>query len=81
MKLAAKYADAPKDLAEQVDRIGAPKKILPTMNPGTVHDHVMRLRALVDAGVNHLIVSLPGLRVEDIERFTPVMQQICETSS
>jgi alkanesulfonate monooxygenase SsuD/methylene tetrahydromethanopterin reductase-like flavin-dependent oxidoreductase (luciferase family)/predicted kinase len=71
----------PKDLAEQIDRIGAPKKILATMNPGTAHDHVNRSQALVDAGANHLIVSLPGLRVDDVKRYASVIRQFGEISS
>lgn len=66
----------PKDLAEHVDRLGAPKRILAAMNPGTVHDHVARSLALVDAGVSHLIVSLPGLRADDVERYADVITAV-----
>jgi F420-dependent oxidoreductase-like protein len=72
---------SPKDLAEQIDRIGAPKKILATMNPGTVHDHVTRSKALIGAGANHLIVSLPGLRVDDIHRYGRVISEVRPTSA
>jgi alkanesulfonate monooxygenase SsuD/methylene tetrahydromethanopterin reductase-like flavin-dependent oxidoreductase (luciferase family) len=62
-----------KDLAEQIDRLKIPKRALNTMNPGTIHDHVARSAALNAAGAQHLIVSLPGCRVEDIVRYGEVI--------
>jgi F420-dependent oxidoreductase-like protein len=62
-----------KDLAEQIDRLKVPKRALATMNPGTIHDHIERSRALRDAGAQHLIVSLPGCRVEDVIRYGNVI--------
>jgi alkanesulfonate monooxygenase SsuD/methylene tetrahydromethanopterin reductase-like flavin-dependent oxidoreductase (luciferase family) len=62
-----------KDLAEQVDRLKVPKRALATMNPGTIHDHIERSHALCAAGAQHLIVSLPGCRVEDVIRYGNVV--------
>jgi F420-dependent oxidoreductase-like protein len=62
-----------KDLSEQIDRLKIPKRALATMNPGTIHDHVERSRALRTAGAQHLIVSLPGCRVEDVSRYGEVI--------
>ena len=43
-------------------------------NPGTVEDHVLRVRALREAGVQHVIVSLAGLwDYPAIERFAAVI--------
>jgi len=43
-------------------------------NPGTVEDHVLRVRALREAGVQHVIVSLAGLWDHPaIERFAEVI--------
>jgi F420-dependent oxidoreductase-like protein len=62
-----------KDLAEQVDRLKVPKRALATMNPGTIHDHIERSNALRTAGAQHLIVSIPGCRVEDVTRYGKVI--------
>jgi alkanesulfonate monooxygenase SsuD/methylene tetrahydromethanopterin reductase-like flavin-dependent oxidoreductase (luciferase family)/predicted kinase len=62
-----------KDLAEQIDRLKVPKRALATMNPGTIHDHIERSNALRTAGAQHLIVSLPGCRVEDVSRYGAVI--------
>jgi alkanesulfonate monooxygenase SsuD/methylene tetrahydromethanopterin reductase-like flavin-dependent oxidoreductase (luciferase family)/predicted kinase len=62
-----------KDLAQQVDRLKVPKRNLATMNPGTIHDHIERSRALGIAGAQHLIVSLPGCRIEDVIRYGEVI--------
>jgi F420-dependent oxidoreductase-like protein len=62
-----------KDLAEQVDRLKVPKRALATMNPGTIHDHIERSNALRTAGAQHLIVSLPGCRAEDVLRYGEVI--------
>ncbi len=62
-----------KDLAEKIDRLKVPKRALATMNPGTIHDHVERSRALQTAGAQHLIVSLPGCRVDDVIRYGDVI--------
>jgi alkanesulfonate monooxygenase SsuD/methylene tetrahydromethanopterin reductase-like flavin-dependent oxidoreductase (luciferase family)/predicted kinase len=62
-----------KDLAEQIDRLKVPKRALATMNPGTIHDHIERSRALHAAGAQHLIVSLPGCRVDDVIRYGGVI--------
>jgi F420-dependent oxidoreductase-like protein len=43
-------------------------------NPGTVEDHVLRVKALQDAGVQHVIVSLAGLwDYPAIDRFAEVI--------
>jgi F420-dependent oxidoreductase-like protein len=43
-------------------------------NPGTVEDHVLRVRALRDAGVQHVIVSLEGVWDSPaIDRFAEVI--------
>jgi alkanesulfonate monooxygenase SsuD/methylene tetrahydromethanopterin reductase-like flavin-dependent oxidoreductase (luciferase family)/predicted kinase len=62
-----------KDLAEQVDRLKVPKRNLASMNPGTIHDHIERSKALDMAGAQHLIVSLPGCRVADVIRYGEVI--------
>jgi hypothetical protein len=43
------------------------------MNPGTIHDHIERSRALRNAGAQHLIASLPGCRIEDVIRYGNVI--------
>jgi alkanesulfonate monooxygenase SsuD/methylene tetrahydromethanopterin reductase-like flavin-dependent oxidoreductase (luciferase family)/predicted kinase len=62
-----------KDLAEQIERLKVPKRALAPMNPGTIHDHVKRSNALRAAGAQHLIVSLPGCRVEDVSQYGDVI--------
>jgi F420-dependent oxidoreductase-like protein len=43
-------------------------------NPGTIEDHVLRVKALRDAGVQHVIVSLAGLwDYPAIDRFAEVI--------
>jgi F420-dependent oxidoreductase-like protein len=46
-------------------------------NPGTVEDHVLRARALADAGVRHVIVSLVGVWDSPaIDRFAQVIAAV-----
>jgi alkanesulfonate monooxygenase SsuD/methylene tetrahydromethanopterin reductase-like flavin-dependent oxidoreductase (luciferase family) len=50
------------------------ERFAPSVNAGTVEDHVGRFRDLADAGVQTAIVSLPDLDgVAPIERFAPVI--------
>jgi alkanesulfonate monooxygenase SsuD/methylene tetrahydromethanopterin reductase-like flavin-dependent oxidoreductase (luciferase family)/predicted kinase len=65
-----------KDLAEQIERLKVPKRTLNTMNPGTILDHIERSKALQTAGAQHLIVSLPGCRVEDVSRYGEVITAV-----
>jgi F420-dependent oxidoreductase-like protein len=47
-----------------------------TTNPGTVDDHVLRVRDLVDAGAQHVIVALDGVwDLPVIERFGEVIRR------
>ncbi len=61
----ALVADTPTDLDLEVARLRRPAestaRFAARVNPGTVDDHVLRVQALRDAGVHHVIVSLPGL--------------------
>lgn len=43
------------------------------VNAGTVEQHIGRVERLVDAGVDHVIVSLAGLDTGAIERFAAVI--------
>jgi F420-dependent oxidoreductase-like protein len=60
----ALVARTPAELADDVERRrprhGAARWVR-RVNPGTVEDHVLRARALRAAGVQHVIVSLPGV--------------------
>jgi alkanesulfonate monooxygenase SsuD/methylene tetrahydromethanopterin reductase-like flavin-dependent oxidoreductase (luciferase family) len=60
----ALVARTPAELADDVERRrprhGAARWVR-RVNPGTVEDHVLRVRALRAAGVQHVIVSLPGV--------------------
>jgi F420-dependent oxidoreductase-like protein len=60
----ALVARTPAELAADVDRRrprhGAARWVR-RVNPGTVEDHVLRVRALRAAGVRHVIVSLAGV--------------------
>jgi F420-dependent oxidoreductase-like protein len=44
------------------------------VNAGTVEQHIGRVERLVDAGVDHVIVSLAGLGTSAIERFAAVIK-------
>ena len=60
----ALVAPDPEALAVEVERLGPRanrRRWSDRVNPGTVEDHVLRARALRDAGVQHVIVSLPGV--------------------
>jgi alkanesulfonate monooxygenase SsuD/methylene tetrahydromethanopterin reductase-like flavin-dependent oxidoreductase (luciferase family) len=60
----ALVARDPAGLQAEVERLGPrrnPRRWTAQVNPGTVDDHVLRIQALQHAGVQHVIVSLPGV--------------------
>jgi alkanesulfonate monooxygenase SsuD/methylene tetrahydromethanopterin reductase-like flavin-dependent oxidoreductase (luciferase family)/predicted kinase len=65
-----------KQLAERIAQLRFSPKMLSAQNPGTVTDHTARIQSLVDAGVQHVIVSMPGITTSDIERFGQVIQAV-----
>jgi F420-dependent oxidoreductase-like protein len=51
-----------------------PEAFAARVNAGTVEDQVGRFRELAEAGVQHAIVNLPGLRTaDDLHAFAPVI--------
>jgi F420-dependent oxidoreductase-like protein len=60
----ALVADSPGTLRAEVARLGPRRDVRrwsERVSAGTVDDHVLRVRALQQAGVQHVIVSLPGV--------------------
>lgn len=75
----ALVARTPAELADDVERRrprhGAARWAR-RVNPGTVEDHVLRVRALRAAGVQHVIVSLPGVWDSPaVETFAQVIKE------
>ena len=72
-------------LAAEVQRLGPRRNLrrwAAQANPGTVEDHVLRIRALQQAGVQHVIVSLPGVWDSPaVETFAEVISTLRATPS
>jgi alkanesulfonate monooxygenase SsuD/methylene tetrahydromethanopterin reductase-like flavin-dependent oxidoreductase (luciferase family)/predicted kinase len=72
----ALVADNSKQLAERIAALKIPPRTIGSQNPGTVYDHIERAAALVHVGVQHLIVSLPGLTASDVTRYGEVIEAV-----
>ncbi len=72
----ALVGDTSKQLAARIADLKVPAKALKAQNPGTVYDHVQRAVSLLEAGAHHLIVSLPGLTVQDVIRYGEVIETV-----
>jgi alkanesulfonate monooxygenase SsuD/methylene tetrahydromethanopterin reductase-like flavin-dependent oxidoreductase (luciferase family)/predicted kinase len=69
-------ADTPGSLSRKVDGLNMPEKMLKAQHPGTITDHVQRVLAFRAAGVQHSIISMPGITVDDIGHFAQVIDQV-----
>ncbi len=76
----ALVADNSKQLTERIAELKIPARAVNSQNPGTVFDHIARASALLDAGAQHLIVSLPGLTAQDVIRYGEVIHAVREAS-
>ncbi len=68
-------------LAEQVDAMRIPARVLPGLNPGSIEDQVVRMTKLIEVGVDHLIVNLPDVSAEAITRFGQVIALVRSNNS
>jgi 2-methylisocitrate lyase-like PEP mutase family enzyme len=74
-------ADNSKQLAERIGELKIPARTVNAQNPGTVFDHIERASALLQAGAQHLIVSLPGLTAQDVLRYGEVIHAVVSRSA
>jgi alkanesulfonate monooxygenase SsuD/methylene tetrahydromethanopterin reductase-like flavin-dependent oxidoreductase (luciferase family)/predicted kinase len=61
-------------LAKRLDVMRVPKPMVASLNPGTVNDHVASTKELIEAGVDHVIVSLVGINDDEISRYGEVIE-------
>lgn len=71
----------PGEVTDRVERLRLTKRTVNAHHPGTIEDHVVRVRNLAAAGVDQIIVRLPKVSPDDVTLFGKVIDVVRSAAS